>query len=679
MASVVFVGSNRSLVTNAKHVVFQEPVTATHSSAGLVNHDIYFRAEGNTTLQKIQPFHYDDIILHSLSFTPEHKQDSSQHIDSSQHAGSSKHIDSSQPHLPQPESIDSQSEHIDSPQPECIDSPQPEHIDSPQPERIDSQSEHIDSPQPECIDSPQPEHIDSPQPEHDTSQYTASSQNAANYSSQLANVSFSGLPTPDYSQFFQQSAKLKEFIKFMKQHDTTGKNIELFNVFDFDSDQCSKEILRAFIKNVSLCVFVADLSEELNENEIRMFEENEHCSLRGLIIGSSSKSETRSKPYVIKKSGSNPNYVICHHPERYHLLTFFPLNSQQPGLQDDKTGAQILTHALSSSVSKEFPLSWYYFGFKIQEIMTSNNLSVVSVSDCMGIAKELSMDRPTAIAALEHLTENSMLLYFRDALEDTVFAGMHIFSSIFSELFKTLHSKENKYSGLVSKADMDKATKYYTSKIISTEDFVTLFSNLMILAPYNNDYILPSQLQLLNERELMSAVHSSLEAIYIKCPSSGYEYICMLTVFLLTVPSPKWGISKIISSNVPLCLYKNCVKFVIDAGRCAVTITFREGFLEVYVELGSESEYSTLFNVILQGLEKIKLSLNRFQHQHFDYNISFRCDCGIGKIHKATFDWKLGELVCEEDHIGRIPNSWHTIWKIRKPGKLLYYKPMALQ
>ena len=259
--------------------------------------------------------------------------------------------------------------------------------------------------------------------------------------------------------------------------------------------------------------------------------------------------------------------------------------------------------------------------------MTSNNLHIISVSNhCMVIAKQLKMDDSEVVAALQHLTENNMLLYFQDVMKDIVFAGVHVFFKIFAELYKTPQSA-CKQSLLFSGTHLETATKHYTNAFFPTSDFIKLFNKLLIVAPYNHDFLIPTWLQLLSSTELYdvcsSASAPNIAVAYIKCPSKGYEYICMLIVFLVTLSSPKWMLLEDKYSGHPVCLYKNCAKYSVE-DKYEVTISLVAGVLHVYVnpnKLPLKSDLRIVSSSILQGLEKIKLILNLQQQQSFDFVI----------------------------------------------------------
>ena len=617
IASVLFIGTEPLLVANAEHVVFQEPVTATSTQAQLVDHEVYFRPKGNPTLQKVKPINYDDILKNSINLKGQQDPITSITASQPQEEAHRSHFDKEE----------TESQH-QMPNDTII---LPAKLIIPTPKQKQEEEHQLHS------------HLEDLKPlDYDIATTSTAKDSENIISTQEPHVQLQGFDLRDEMTNIQ----------FMLQQDTTC-GIELYHVFNCNPDFGMSEILKIFIGNISLCVLVIDASKGFGDNEIGLLFDYEQYASRGLIINSCSDENLHSdirhvelnkfSEFLITHTNGNP-------PQNY----IFSMNCKDPNSSDKETGADIVAHTLSSTTSTMYPLSWYYFGIKLQELMAFRNLETLSVSkECMNIAEQLKMDQPTVIAALENLCDNNMLLYFPDALEDTVFSGVHVFSQIFSKL---ISSKDKKIVGIVNQFQLMKATEHLSSEFLLSQNLITMFIKLMILAPcdeHGDKYIIPSQLQLLTESErkiiCSSAIGPNTEVVIFKCPSYGYEYICMLIVFILTVSSQKWEIFKDNSSGLPVCLYKNTTKLMLK-GKCIITVSFISGYIEVYVESLDKlnQDFSVICETILQGLEKIKHTLN--SHKAFEFGISFHCNCGEGnRIHVATYDKQSGFLICENN------------------------------
>ena len=338
-----------------------------------------------------------------------------------------------------------------------------------------------------------------------------------------------------------ESADVDYLIEHMQDYKNKGK-IEIFHVFHCNYYFHVKEILKVLIKDLTLSVLVTDESGTFDEKEHDMLKESSSFASKGLVIGSGSSSES----YYAKNESLQhySNFLISESGKPDSFI--FTMNYKQPQISDRKIGADIVNHALHLAPSKTFPFSWYLFGFKLYNFMVSHNINAASVSKhCMLIAEKLNMDRPTVEAALEHLKQNNVILYFRGALDDTVFSSVDIFARIFTEVFNQhYHNKDGRQSPIVvSGLELDMTLSRYAEEYISVSDFITLFTKLMILAPFNGSYIIPSFLTLLSEMKRTEAcADSNIEPLFIKCPSTGYEFMSMLTVYLVTLPNNQWEI-----------------------------------------------------------------------------------------------------------------------------------------
>lgn len=662
VVTVIFCGLKSPLVSDVKRRVFQEPPSLSETSQ-LIDHNVYFRADGTSTLQKIQPHNYDDIICYAM-ITDEVPADTNQldlpplPLEPGTKVTSAEDIDMSQS-ASESVSTTQISEELGSHYKASIEYTIDERRDQDEMRR-DQDGHDMRRNQDEMRRDQDEMRRDQNVPEQkteDSEQLQKSEQSDGTNKKTKLKTSL-------------QSIEINSFIDYMRQFNTTGK-VELYHILNYGHDFCASEIFKVFMKNVSLCILVTDDSNDIGEEELRILQENQTFASKGLVIKSISGENVHltSKNAMLHEYSS---FLLSYKQSQDYV---FPINSKEIEKKDNETIESIIDHSLSSSVSNKFPLSWYFFGFKLQENMVSRNLNVISVrEDCMVIARQLNMNKVTVIAALQHLTDNNILLYFRDVMEDTVFSGLHIFSTIFTKIYKVPPTEDNMHSAIVTETLLNEATSYFVNESFSSRSFIIMFIKLLIMAPYNLNYLIPAKLPLLTSTELHNICSSASDldtaVACIKCPSKGYEYICMLMVFLLEVPSPKWRILQDKSSGLPVCLYKNCAKYLVG-DNYEVTLSFADGVLHVHIKeykLSLKPDYSAVSLSILQGLEKIKLILNVHQQQSFDFFISFICNCGtVNNVHYATYDVKSERLHCESNQDAAmkpssVPNSAYSAW-----------------
>ena len=627
-ASIMFVGADHAGCTGAKHLVFQESVPTTLQPTQLVKHEIFFRAEEDPTLRKVQPYSYDQIASYSLHETygeptsikisPEEPttpitavtldaQNSATH----QVPGASKSSAEIGDERSVTESL-------------AVVTPSTPHS------LVTTSSEEP------------PRSATTPTSLVARTSAKSNSHKVSSMGSSLAEIKY-GHNTDLKSVIKSMSYFKKSLIKY-----NNGK-INFFHSFDCGSNFLQmREILKIFIKNVALCTLVADCSKSLHQNEIGLLQDNESFAQKGLIIGSHSDlvSSTTEPPNKLAMNVLGRDFVLKNGSE-----DIFAINCLNPQEPDRATAASIVDEKLGNlAVTRKFPFSWYLLGFSLLRAM-SDGVDTLSVpEECMTIAKELQMDRPAVEAALEHLTEQNMILYFRDILNDVVFSGVNFFSQFFTRLFNTISQRTTRSENelwklaIVSESHLNDIALIfkYTAQNMSLTNYITLFMKLQILAPYdgaNDTYLLSCLLPILRESDI-SRMHfqkSSLSApVIIQCPSTGYEFMCMLVIFLLTQTNGDWKVL-LDASGAPLTLFKNCVKFEVLSTGYIVVISFSSGTLKVTVE-HPKQETQFLWKVgdiILKGLEMSRINLSC--HKAFEFRLSYQCPCKFPE-HTATYN-----------------------------------------
>jgi hypothetical protein len=642
IASVLFVGRKDSALSDAKHVIFQEPISGITPVSSHIKHEIYFRIKGDPMIQRLQPESCDSLILHSMGETTtgvEHAvvgEASSTAVrafveETSTTVGHTfTDMTTGEEHAPHLKSEFSSDAHNPSPQPT-------QDITKPP---VSSQSSVIE--QVKSLDQ-------EPNPISESQQLSY--------------------------EFLDEAGCFKDLTKLLKDGKNKGM-VEFFHVCNVGSCHHMNEILQIFVKNVSLCALVIDSSEAtIHKQEIEMLHEMSYASKAMVIemcsdgepslenLASKNASLEHLSNVLVESSSDPPNYI-------------FPVTLRLESDPDNNVGTSLLAHALSSPSTRTFPFSWYLFGFRLRLLMISRNHSAVTVShECMAIAKGLKMDRSTVETALEHLMDHNIILYFRNILSDAVFLDVQVFSQVLETLFEKYTHYENRY-GSFNQVIFYEVVANLLSNSVSSEQFFTLFSELMIIAPFNygatKSYFIPSWLTVLNEKDRKETCSTSADShfspLLYECPSNGFEFITMLTAFLLN-QSGDWKILRNSKGN-PECLHKNCVKFNFE-DRFVVTISFFSGYIEVYVKL--EKPMQSLHDVssaVLRGLENVVFVLN--SHKSYSFDMAFPCHCGrFEHIHTAPYNSDTGTLECLGRSVRIDPSSPIMAWlKDNKSGMM---------
>ena len=604
IASVIFFGVSDSEVTSAKHIALQEHVPMTPKAISPVEHEIYYRAadHNHAVFKKMETNDHNEIIAFSTMFDESQSEVEPTH--------SSLSID------PQQDSSSSPA-----PKPEVSGRGRGGGEDGRMRRKIFGAGRGGEE-------------------EEEEGRRRRWWRKMKRTFGAGGGASYVRLPSPDLDEEqttlaksvdahkfediqFLEADSMENTKNFMSQYQTKGKT-KLLHVINFGSNFFKlSELLKIFIRNVTFYVFVTDLSKELHQTEWdHLLQTATPCS-KLFVIGTYIKDDVNIQEKIALLhenlgNSSSENQI-------------FPLNYKTPERQDYDTGYSVIECVMSVTAdSKKFPFAWHVFGFKLKECIASSNLIILSVErHCMKIGKVLNMDRATVEVALQYLSEHNMVLYFKDALPDIVFSGITIFSRIFSSLYDKIKHLSGWQSSIVTRVDLLNEIGVYTNelKYISDNDFLKLFTKLMIMAPFDHDarYILPSLLQPLNKMDRKKhSIDLNLIPMIIKCPSTGNEFIPMLISCLL---NRSWIIPRDLSGN-PMCLYKNCAMLRAEEFQCLVTVAFESPYVEVYVKSDDQkkpTKYHQIASIILQCLEKINVT----NGHSFNFNIAFNCSCGM--------------------------------------------------
>lgn len=648
VATVMFTGISS---VNAKRIVFQEPITLKPQSK---NHNIYLRLQSYSELLKLHHENCNESLFYSLNL-PEHSElieeestKSSQALDLSfaEKVSVSKSMNRESSVFAPISGTTIEYHNLDQSKNEPII-----------PTQISADVETSSQSHTESTLSIQVSSDIETTPDRSYSEKFYVQKNEfenADESTITADMS-------DAYEFFKDSDDI-DYLMNLSRCKTKGK-LDIIHGFSCDAYLYMKEIISIFVKKVTAGVLVIHSSEQIKLQELDILKQMSSVALNGFVIESTASLTNQESKNVMLKQFNK--FLV--HEEEVPGSYILSINCMQPQIKDLKTGARIIEYAINSTPTNTLPFSWYLLGFKLYTFMLSRNIHAVNVSkQAMMIASTMNMDRTTVEAALEHLSGNNIVLYFKDILNDIVFINVEPFAVIFSELLQ----KYNKGSGqtVLSHSNLAEIVERYADDIVSVENYVMLFTKLLIMAPYKEFYMIPSFLPLLNEKEKEAASMDRPKPLLIKCPSSGYEFMSMLIVYLLTIPNSQWEVLENVSGK-PECLYKNYTKLFQKNTNCILIISFTKDFIELSQHY---AKFSPVLKIILHGLKKIKLTLNFNQNFDFSENLYVQCSCSkFNDYHTSRYNRKLDKLVCEKTEIEISLNDTDRKWL--KSGQFLCF------
>ena len=238
------------------------------------------------------------------------------------------------------------------------------------------------------------------------------------------------------------------------------------------------EVLPAFVRHTSVCMFVMKLSEELsNRPEIEYFEDgkqvgeptlcpftNEHMLMRCVqtiqsqhtIQEGSTNQSQRSKLAMIgthrdlehkcseKRKEKNQKLhskftpvfgqsLIYYGQQMKELI--FPVNAKTPECKDHEVAKELTKEILkvaSSLESRKTPISWFEFEKHIHKL----GRKLLHWKECLQLARMLYLSKKDLDAVLDHLANFGVIHYYPHLLPDVVFADPQFLLDKISELVK---------------------------------------------------------------------------------------------------------------------------------------------------------------------------------------------------------------------------------------------------
>ena len=489
------------------------------------------------------------------------------------------------------------------------------------------------------------------------------------------------------------------------------------------------EILPKFLRRMTLYVFVFKLSEELETKPVvEYYNESgecigtpyqssqtheqlmKHClrtmhSYRSktksdggcskvMVIGTHLDQEFKSKESQEEKNKKLGKLLLPTFKDEviyYQGKFIFPVNAKIPGAHEEDLVKDIHRLILTecSPQSIDVPLQYYGLELLLEEVSVTLGRGVLSVEECLEVARKLHFDEHTLGAALQFLDENmSVVFYFPEILEGVVFTDPQVLLDKVTELVETVYSLRNKDSlshlidasfqifrdhsrfslGFLSN---DRFQKHYVPGLFTPKELVKLFSKLLIIAEFSgSEYFMPALLPVLEDKKVTEyrvSGDSPVAALALDFPLGAPQLgtYCTLSCFLVThdnqFPCP-WEIELLPDSNTPVCLYRNCIQFSVPGFPGSVTLIDTFNHIEVHVSTASKvcrKLCTYVRQAILTGVRKAALSMG---YNDCTPSAALLCPCGVGDPHVARFGERMWICSKNKKMFGELTPP-HLMWQ----------------
>ena len=370
--------------------------------------------------------------------------------------------------------------------------------------------------------------------------------------------------------------------------------VDWVNLIDSGGQPQFHEVLPIFLRNTSTCMPVLDLSEKLSDHH-----KVEYYDKDGKPVGEPYKSALTNEETLRRcvraihseaTKGRCPNIAFIgtfHDKEqtcmetrreknekllsmlspavREHVLYYgegmeeviFPIDAKHPGKEEQKIAADLrrLIIEKCSLKPEKIPLRWFGLEVALQELIKAKGRAVLSKDECLDLARTFQFDEESFVAALKHLSNLNILLYYDSVLPSIVFCDSQVLLDKVTELVEQsyyLHSYQHKKSptpttvmdpkwlrfrneGIVTLEILSDECmkKHYIPGLFTPTDLIKLFKSLLIVAEVDKDqYIMPS---LLPVTDSQPPTHS-IPPLLLYFPDGGPRFgtFCALMAYLLS-------------------------------------------------------------------------------------------------------------------------------------------------
>ena len=505
------------------------------------------------------------------------------------------------------------------------------------------------------------------------------------------------------------------------------------------------ELLTAFVRNATLGIFVFNLSERLDDKPETKYYKNgrpcgesykfplshkdifQHCvqtisslcpidrSLPSiateepsatssefikpeiLVVGTHREEEGKSKESREEKEEKLREIL---QPYAAGVITndgkyIFPIDSISRSDPDKDVRDKIrrkIVKAVEPFCKTALPLQYYALEV---ELANKERGDVISFERCFKeIGPSLKFDQKTFLAAIQHLNELNLILYFKSQAPDVIFTNPNTLLDKVGEIVEKSYIWRGKVPSievqcvpnesvlLVKRGEvtLEVLKSFESSYVEGLFDPITLtriLTHLFVLLPISKDkYFMPALLDV-NE-DLTSPTKDYLAVSFPNNAPTGLfssSVVCLLSKY-------KWE-----GMNTPGHLFCNFLTFKVDIAQ--VTLLDKRTHFEVHIEIKNYFK-KVLPNLRVRIREDVINAVNEVKESRHLYNLEyfsecFCCPCSSSPPHLAKYKHSefIGDfrLDCTKGG-GSFPvEDWHKEWlapsmedvTIEKGGKLIIF------
>ena len=347
------------------------------------------------------------------------------------------------------------------------------------------------------------------------------------------------------------------------------------------------------------------------------------------------KEDISEKNRLLKELLDPGVYRVLYKGEKLNEV-IFSMNCKSPQ-GEDKCVAKVLRQKImyASPKSIKMPIAWFGLEVFLQQ---SSEDGVLSLVQCQACAKRLHLEGDAFLAALHHLVNHNVFLYYPKILPQIVFCDPQIVLEKVTELVQYHHQlRDNpdedvaaegdlvmfRDHGLVSVELLRQFPKYYKEGLFTPQNLLALLVSVRAIAMIRyGEYLMPALLPRLGCDQVSQYLHQCTSLIIRPtqgCIPSGL--FCCLVAHLLSPTNPSsWKVC--MDGDKPLLLYRNCITFVRSGSTGVVTLGDMFSHIEVCVSDASREVCKEIRDSVYSG---IKSACSVLKYHGVQFEDAFMC------------------------------------------------------
>ena len=519
-----------------------------------------------------------------------------------------------------------------------------------------------------------------------------------------------------------------DILKLMKSLSTSKQPLRAHWMHFIDSGGQPQflEILPAFIRNISLLLFLVKLSEELSDTptveyfspdgksyQLGVFPlSNEQLLLQAAQLSLFHQSQISLPHNIIEKEQSQPNMTVvgtfadqeskCKEtrseknnrlkrllqPFQKQLIPrskseiIFPVNAKSAGQgkNEDPVASELrrMIQKLAPRLRMRFPLLWYFLEMELRRL----GEKIITKSECWEIAKKLGFESKEALeAALLYLHEANLFLYYPDVLSNTIFVDPQAVLSNVTQLYERHIKLEDapesdvvkddlryRDQALFTASDLISLDTDYSKTAFPNEDLIELLKHRFIISemPFlingEKAYMMPSLLPALEEGDIIRPKTTAASPLIVTF-QEGWAPTGLFCALVVSLLSRKSQLPWKISELVSGNMSKLYKNNLeFSIGYIAGSITLVNTMKQFELHPSSELP-SDLLPLIWQTIDQnLKEACSKYSYKVSHY-FAFKYNCGESPAHTARISVKDSSVQCTRESGKQEPlSSKQKLW-----------------